>query len=179
MNFLKRYYDKVILLALFVLFIGLMLSVLSIVETTSKIKPEDLKLPERTLDKGLVANKADASDPRFKIAGLWEEKAMSWKTAAKGDDPESASDLIKAEKLAICPFCSEKAGNTKVLVPFSAFGGVCPNAECGKALPKPEENQQALVITANDTDGDGISNEDEKKYGLNPEDEKEVSQKDL
>ena len=175
MNFLKRYYDKVILLALFVLFIGLMLSVLSIVETTSKIKPEDLKLPERTLDKALYANRAISGDSKFRIAGLWENKAMSWMTAAKGSDPENASDLIKAEKLAICPFCSEKAGNSKVLIPFAAFGGVCPNAECGKALPKPEDNQQALVITANDTDGDGISNEDEKKYGLNAEDERDAT----
>ena len=42
MNFLKRYYDKVILLTLFVFFVGLMLSVLSKVDETSEIKAEDL-----------------------------------------------------------------------------------------------------------------------------------------
>ena len=80
MNFLKRYYDKVILLALFVLFIGLMLSVLSIVETTSRIKPEDLKLPDRKPDH----NKEEPGDAKFKIAKLWKNKSMVWNSGAKG-----------------------------------------------------------------------------------------------
>ena len=97
-NFLKRYYDKVILLALFVLFIGLMLSVLSIVETTSRIKPEDLKLPDRKPDHVIEEQKSE----KFKIAKLWENKSMVWNSGAKG--VETASDLIKAEKLAVCPY---------------------------------------------------------------------------
>ena len=164
MNFLKRYYDKVILLALFVLFIGLMLSVLSIVETTSRIKPEDLKLPDRKPDH----NKEEPGDAKFKIAKLWNDKSMVWNSGAKG--VETASDLIKAEKLAVCPYCTEKNGSSKVLIPFSSFGKKCPNEDCGKELPAPVNIEEAVIITANDTDGDGISNEDEKKYNLNPED---------
>ena len=165
MNFLKRYYDKVILLALFILFVGLMLSVLSKVEETSVIKADDLKLPPRKPDHECVDDKSDD----FKADVLWKKAAMVWNSGAKGS--ETASDLIKAEKLAVCPYCSEKAGDTKVLVPFSAFGGKCPNADCGKDLPTPENNpEDTLLVTANDTDGDRISNEDEKKYGLNPDD---------
>ena len=165
MNFLKRYYDKVILLALFFLFVGLMLSVLSKVEETSEIKAEHLKLPPRQADHNCV----DAKSDDFKIADMWDKSAMVWKSAAKGDNVETASDLIKAEKLAACPYCSEKEGAGKVLIPFSSFGGKCPNERCGKELPAPATDQQTLLVTAGDSDGDGISNDDEKKYGLNPD----------
>jgi len=164
-NFLKRYYDKVILLTLFVFFVGLMLSVLSKVEETSEIKAEDLKLPPRQADHNCVVPESDD----FKIKEMWEKSAMFWKSAAKGDHVETASDLIKAEKLAACPYCSENEGAGKVLIPFSSFGGKCPNERCGKELPAPAADQQTLLITAGDSDGDGISNDDEKKYGLNPE----------
>lgn len=165
MNFLKRYYDKVILLTLFVFFVGLMLSVLSKVEETSEIKAEHLKLPPRKADHECV----DAKSDDFKIKEMWNKSAMVWGSAAKGDHAETASDLIKAEKLAACPYCSEQEGAGKVLIPFSSFGGKCPNEKCGKELPVPATDQQTLLITAGDSDGDGISNDDEKKYGLNPD----------
>ena len=171
MNLLKRYYDKAILLVLFIFFVVLMFSVLSIIDQTGAVTQKDLELPTRVPNH----TSAEASDAKFDIEKLWKERALNWESGAKGADKETVSDLVKAEKLAVCPYCSERAGNTKVLIPFSSFGAKCPNEDCGKDLPVPHDAQAALVITANDTDGDGISNEDEKKYGLNPDDENDAN----
>ncbi len=169
MNFLKRYYDKAILLVLFVFFVILMFSVLSIIEATGAVTQKDLELPPRIPNH----ETADQNDPKFNIEKLWKDSAMDWQSGAKGEDKENASDLIKAEKLASCPYCSAEAGNTQILIPFVSFGKKCPT--CDKDLPVPHDAQAALIITANDTDGDGISNEDEKKYGLNPDDENDAN----
>lgn len=170
MNFFKRYYDKVILFVLLVLFVGLMVYVWSIIEHSDSRK--DLKLPPLTVDTDL-GKKTDAD---YQYKKLWTENKLTWKGNGESD---TTSDLVVAEKLAECPYCSQRVagegGSNKVLIPVSAFGKNCPNLHAdGKSeLPaplKPEEFALADSAGGFDSDGDGISDVDEDKYGLKKHD---------
>lgn len=169
MNFFKRYYDKVILLCLFVMFLGLMLKVLEINQQTQEISQDDLRLPTRNPDHQSVKNDKEHNVHRY--TQLWKQLNMQWSQYHSG----SGSDLVAAQKLAACPYCAEKAEQKLLtLIPFSDFGAACP--VCNTKLTKPTaEQSMGRMITANDSDGDGISNEDEAKYGLNPEDERDAN----
>lgn len=167
MNFFKRYYDKVILLSLFVLFVALMITVLSVHQQTREITPEQLRLPRRRPDHVCVTPEHDV----YKYNSRWNELQMKWQPAGNN------SDLVSPQKLAVCPYCAEKVNSARLtLIPFSAFDGKKSCPVCATKLEKPTETQMSgRVITANDSDGDGISNEDERKYGLNPEDERDAA----
>ena len=167
MNFFKRYYDKVILLLLFVLFVALMITVLSVHQQTREITPEQLRLPRRRPDHVCVTPEHDV----YKYNSRWNELQMKWQSAGNN------SDLVSPQKLAVCPYCAEKVNSARLtLIPFSAFDGKKSCPVCATKLEKPTETQMSgRVITANDSDGDGISNEDERKYGLNPEDERDAA----
>ena len=168
MNFIKRFYDKIILLGLFALFIGLMLYVLLTVEETKVIKASDLKLPQRKPDHVCV----NPDDPQFNHSKMVANTKFAWDHTVSS---EGNADLIAVAKLAVCPHCAlNSRGDFKTLIPFSSFGSKCP--QCGNELPKPLETQiNQRIITANDSDGDGVSNDDERKYGMNPEDERDAN----
>ncbi len=167
MNFFKRYYDKVILLSLFVLFVALMITVLSVHQQTREITPEQLQLPTRRPDHQCVTAEHDV----YKYESKWNELQMNWQPVAGG------SDLVRPQKLAVCPYCAEKVDGARLtLIPYAAFDGKSSCPRCLTKLEKPIETQSVgRVITANDSDGDGISNEDERKYNLNPQDEHDAT----
>ena len=120
MNFFKRYYDKVILLCLFVLFLGLMLKVLEINQQTQEISQDDLRLPTRNPDHQSVKN--DKSHNVHRYTQLWKLLNMQWSQYHSG----SGSDLVVAQKLAGCPYCAEKSEQKSLLlIPFSDFGAAC------------------------------------------------------
>ena len=50
MDFIKRHYEKIILLGLFLVFIGLMLLVQSVINSTREVNENDLRLPKRMPD---------------------------------------------------------------------------------------------------------------------------------
>ena len=174
MNFLKRYYDKVILFALFVLFVGLMFYVLGIAERAESVSKRDLELVTPLPNDDLGKEK----DADYQYKKLWEESKLVWNSSS-----ESGSDLVVAEKLAECPFCSKRiadAGGTgRVLIPVSAFGKECPNVHSdGKStLPAPltaEELALASSVDGFDSDGDGISDTDEETHKLNKHDKNDA-----
>ena len=183
MNFLKRFYDKVILLVLLILFVGLMFYVLGIVDRAESVAQKDLELKTPRPDDNL-GNKKDSD---FPYAELWKESRFFWKGNGESD---VTSDLIVAEQLAECPFCSKEsadAGNSgKLLVPLKAFGAACPNSVARNKLnssyqvhqlPKPQTAEElALAGSAGgfDSDGDGISDVDEEKYRMDKNDKSDA-----
>ena len=176
MNFFKRYYDKVILFALFILFVGLMFYVLGIAERAESVSKRDLELvaPRPNDDLG----KEKDSDYQYKK--LWEDSKFVWQSSRKA---ENGSDLVVAEQLAECPFCSkriaENGGTGRVLIPRAAFGKECPNIHSdGKStLPAPmtaEELALASSVDGFDSDADGISDADEETHKLNKHDKNDA-----
>ncbi len=176
MNFLKRYYDKVILFALFVLFVGLMFYVLGIAERAESVSKRDLELVTPRPNDDLGKEK----DSDYQYNKLWEESKFVWKSNSAS---ATSSDLVIAEQLAECPFCSkriaENGGTGRVLIPRTAFGKTCPNVHSdGKStLPAPmtaEELALAASVDGFDSDADGISDADEENHKLNKHDKNDA-----
>ena len=80
MDFLKRHYEKVILLGLFVFFIGLMYLVQTVINSTREVTPEQLALPKRVADYNLVKQ----DDPGFNTDNLWKNSNLKWDKIAAG-----------------------------------------------------------------------------------------------
>ena len=171
MDFLKRYYERFILLGLFLVFIALMFYVHAIIDETRKVNSKDLELKKREADHEVV----DPKDARFDVSKLQKDTALNWNAAALRDSDakfgkENFSDLVNVFAIAECPFCAaNQSGDTeqKRLIPFSMFGAKC--VFCGHDLKKPAAQQRARirVRTAEDNDGDGISNTEENMHRLN------------
>ena len=136
MDFIKRHYEKVILLGLFVIFIGLMFLVQSVISSTQEVKESDLKLPPRSPD----FQNEDPKDDKFDTDKRWNNSNFIWKTPEIADKSEPVSDMVSAYKMTACPFCS-KSGGKQVLIPLSSFYIAdealrkCP--ECGHKLATP------------------------------------------
>ena len=174
MNFLKRFYDKVILFALFVLFIGLMSYVWGIAERAEGVSKRDLELLPPRPDANLGNEKA--VDYQYK--DLWVQSKFTWTGKSESD---ISSDLVIAEKLSECPFCSAATGGSgRVLIPASAFAkGECPNvhADGKRVLPAPltaEELTLAGNVDGFDTDSDGISDADEERHKMDKNDKNDA-----
>jgi len=171
-DFLKQHYDKVLLLGLFCVFIALMVMVQGIISSTKEITEDSLKIPKRKADHQQVDPQSEELNTQLqKNQGkvLWNDNgsrnaALNIKTV--GD----YSDLASVFPIAKCPYCST---DTKAnFIPLSSFSSKeekrnCPI--CSKHLPVPPERRFAnLQGVENDDDRDGISNQDEERYGLNP-----------
>ncbi len=159
MEFFKRHYEKVILLGLLLFFILTMIHVLSIVGTTNEITAEDLRIPPMSANYEMN----DPADDRFNIPKVMDQNRMNWSAAGARDQryAEYTSDLVQTFPIAKCPFCN------RIIPRYFFFDRDCP--ECGKHLLQPPAHRRFIrVITADDFDGDGISNVDEQKFGFNP-----------
>ncbi|MBO7328124.1 MAG: hypothetical protein J6W00_05055 [Lentisphaeria bacterium] len=183
MDLLKRHYEKVILLGLFVLFICLMVLVQSVINSTNEVTEADLKLPERKPD--FVNEKAE--DSKFDTAKLRDGTRLIWggrkgKDNEKDINPAAAvwADFVSAFPMAACPHCKdEKNSEYTMLIPLSSFSAKdateksrCP--QCNKELPAAPEislkELEELSDSNPDRDNDGVLDEIEKKYGMNSED---------
>lgn len=161
MEFLKRHYEKLILLILSIISILTVLHIISIVGRTKEVKDSDLKIPTRQPDYQVH----DAASADFIPEKLIGGTALSWSASqSRLSDEESRnyfSDLVRVFKMARCPHCS-------MIVPFYYFSdSKCP--ECGKELKTPTnigKPRRIRMITENDSDGDGISDADEQRFGL-------------
>lgn len=164
MDFLKRHYEKLILLVLLLAFIGSMMYVLQIIKSTGEVTEKDLAIPTREAD----YKAKDVKDEAFQISQLLQRLQLHWEASTARDKRnESFSDLVVPFAMAKCPYCER-------LLPLTAFGDKkkCPFSTCGKDLPKPPERKAGdeFNVVEGDEDGDGIRDVDEQKYGLNSKD---------
>ena len=159
MNVLKAHYEKILFLGMLLIFFACMVFLLK----NANIE-YDLNLQEKTADyakQDPMASDVDLDALRQAAKLLWE------KPAPRTSGAVLSSDLVQFAPLALCPYCGK-------LVPRSAFGegGKCPYTNCGKDLPEPSKKQKRRrhIPTEDDTDGDGMPNSYEQKYGFQSDD---------
>ena len=182
MEFLKRHYEKLILLVLSIISILTVTHIFSIMDKTKEVKDKDLKIPTRQPDYEVH----DANSDAFVRSKIVSTSALKWtpsgnrhtaKPAGEAEAAEGAksavvdqgvydsySDLVKVFKMARCPHCRK-------IIPASYFSdSKCPL--CGNELKKPANTgkRRIRMITDEDADGDGIKDADEQRLGLNPND---------
>lgn len=171
-DFLKEHYDKILLLGLFCVFIGLMFTVQGIISSTKEITEESLQIPKRKADH----KKADPDSEYLNVSVQKSKGALKWddnhsrNTEIEAKAFNGFSDLTFVFPIAKCPYCK---GEKAIYIPLDNFSSKDQRRNClicGTYLPTPPERRKAKVLTAseNDSDGDGISNDDERKYGLDP-----------
>lgn len=172
MDILKRHYEKLILLLLLLIFIGLMFHVLRIVQQTGEIQDHHLRIPTREPD--YVTQ--DPNNEMFDVEKIFRETSLSWVNPGPRTKSDSGiyTDLAYVFKIVKCPFCGK-------LIPRQYMDDmlVCPlcsnEAEKGANFVKPpadvvipaipDELRQQYGLSANDPDsdfydidGDGFSN---------------------
>lgn len=183
MEFIKRHYEKVILLGLFVLFVGLMFLVQHVIQKTKEISDDDLKLPPRVADHVNVT----VTDPKFDTEKIREATRLVWgdrkgQDNEKDTNPDAAvwADFVTPFEMASCPHCQEgKIEGFTVLIPAKSFpakggtvSGKCP--QCQKELkPAPQismDELEEVTEKESDKDNDGVLDELEQKYGMSSSD---------
>ena len=104
MDFLKRHYEKVILLGLFVFFIGLMYLVQTVINSTREVTPEQLALPKRVADYNLVKQ----DDPGFNTDNLWKNSNLKWDKIAAG---KAGNDFVAVVEMVSvkCDGCNKSS----------------------------------------------------------------------
>ncbi|MBE6365956.1 MAG: hypothetical protein E7053_09475 [Lentisphaerae bacterium] len=131
MDFIKRHYEKIILLGLFLVFIGLMLLVQSVINSTREVNENDLRLPQRMPDYENI----DPESPEFDTDARWQNSRFQWVAAAVSENDSPAVDFVSMFELADCPFCHKDDVGKRTLIPkffFDLEGGKCP--ECNTEL---------------------------------------------
>ncbi len=166
MEFLKKNYEKLILLVLLVISIASMFHVLNIIKQTSEVKDSDLKIPTKEAD---YKNRA-LDDPVFDVDKTLLKTALVWVNpgARNEKDKNYYSDLTVMYAIVRCPHCGK-------LIPryFMEEKLICPLCKKDEPFVKPPEPKgpEAIwpVITPDDRDGDGIPDAWEIENGLNPD----------
>ena len=163
MEFVKKHYEKILLIVLLLAFFGSMYYVFSIIQQTAAIKPSDLAIPTRDPDQ--VVEKADA--PKFKTAKVVSDSSLVWKpsVARSGEYQNMYSDLVVPAEISQCPF-----ENCLKMIPVGRMNGsTC--YFCGATLPKPPPRKVSRFHkTEDDKDGDGIPDYEEEKFRLDSQD---------
>ena len=169
MDFLSKHYEKLILLGMLLFFIFAMVDVLSIARQTGEVKESDLNIPRRDPD----YKPQNAKDAAFQPANLLNSGKLVWAAGASRDQSKGAafySDFTEFPGLAVCMVGKNDKGQEEgcgALVPRFYFSGKpCPN--CGRILKVPPDRPKMRrnVITADDSDGDGMSDAFEKTHRL-------------
>lgn len=173
MDFIKRHYEKLLLLFTLVLFIGIMIYVVQVAEDARSVKDSQLTFKERDLLKNVVKVKtADDISKDYNANSILQTGMSRWQRSTQrqlfdGNAPveETFSDLVEAVRIASCPHC-------KKLVPRFYFRNNVKCPACAELLAdvpvRPKERRQ--IITDSDLDGDGMPNSYETSKGFNPND---------
>lgn len=177
MDFIKRHYEKLILLFMLVLFIGIMFYVMQVAQRARSISDADLKLPDLKADYTPQPSSGNKDRVRLLVEG--SEGQCNWIPSGQRDAFASDlhglppnrppvegtfSDLVAAFPIATCPHCQK-------LVPRYYFNDRrCP--ACGGELKTPPQRpkERRFVISENDQDGDGLPNDYERTNGFDPKD---------
>ena len=95
MDFIKKHYEKLILLLLLVIFIASMFHVLNIIKQTGEIQEHHLQIPTREADYKIQ----DPNDPSFNVPEILKSTSLSW--VNPGPAQRGTRTIIR-----ICPLCS-------------------------------------------------------------------------
>ena len=114
MEFLKRHYEKLILLFMLVAFIISMIHVLRIIQQTREVTEASLQIPTRKAD--YEPQNPEAAE--FDVEGKFKSTSLKWEvsTAREKGNAEHFSDLVIPFAMARCPHC-------KKIIPRSYFQG--------------------------------------------------------
>lgn len=156
MLLLKKHYEKVILSVLLLIFVLLLgLQILTILRARDVDIDSVLGIKPPKPDYVKIAK----DDPKYELMLALQSKSSLWVMA----DPKKGIDLCDPPQLTRCPFGLH-------FIPISDFPK--QNAEkpgkcsfCGKDI---RVFKSALIITADDSDGDGIPDKWELQYNMNP-----------
>ena len=165
MDFLKKHYEKILLAVLLSVFIGLLAFQLVLWQQSKLIQVE---MKVKTQVENYKHINFDAKDSQY-LALQSLDKQVMWNTVSEpGLDRRIVSDFMVPYPMAVCPHC-------KRIIPVASFPtgegmGTCPFNDCRHELSAPESFARGKN---QDTDGDGIPDEEEKKLGLNPNDAKD------
>ena len=165
MDFLKKHYEKILLAVLLSVFIGLLAFQL-VLWQQSKLIQVEMKVKAQVENYKHI--NFDAKDSEY-LALQSLDKQLLWKQISEpGLDRRIVSDFMVPYPMAVCPHC-------KRIIPVASFPtgegmGACPFNDCRHELSAPETFARGKN---QDTDGDGIPDEEEKKMGLNPNDPKD------
>lgn len=168
MDFIKRHYEKLLLLCMLLLFISIMIYVMQVAEKARSITDDKLRIP--TFEADYEKKREKPGDSKFNRELVVQINKSHWSVSSqrqlfdsKGKSIEDTfSDLVVAMRISTCPHCSN-------LVPRYYFSDkLCP--ACGQELktPPPKPKERRYVITENDLDGDGMPNTYETSKGFDP-----------
>ena len=192
MELIKRHYEKIILLALSIISVLTVWRMGEVIAKTKEVKESDLQInlppadyvplrewlkryqkameikddKERENEINRLRENKDFADfldnRKYDVTFLIKKTALTVGEAGYRDSrwADNYSDLMQVFKMAWCPECERG-------IPFNWLrdGGKC--YICGtKLIAAPENPVKRRKRTAADVDGDGILNEDEKRYGL-------------
>ena len=213
MEFIKRHYEKLILLALSIVSAFAVWRMSEVIGETKNVKDSDLEIDipaadqvslkqkKAELDKKNAelkaaraeANKVKSDENKEKVKELEGEikklrddnsfsdylktkefdpqtliaqTRLSWErsTPRSGDRKNYHSDLVDIFKMAECPHCHYG-------VPYYCFTTSHKCLICGGELKSPPAKiKKRRRPTPDDLDGDGINNDNEIRYGLDPKD---------
>lgn len=155
MDILKKHYEKLILLLLLLIFIGLMFHVLNIVKQTGEIQEHHLQIPTREPD----YKTQDPNNPAFDVPRIFKSTSLSWVNPGPRGKSEVYTDLAYVFKIVYCPFCGK-------LIPrkYMEDQSVCP-------FCKNKDNKgEGFVKPPDDTIKVVIPEEVRQQYGLDPND---------
>ncbi len=164
MQFLKKHYEKVILatlLLIFILLLGFQIMVILRardieIDTVLGVKPPKPGYPRQV----------DFSKPEYSDKAIFESEKSRWLT-----DPAKVgkNDICQVEPLIRCPFGPHLIPITDYPENNTKAPGKC--SYCGKEI---KVLNTTLYITEDDSDGDGIPDKDEIRWGMNPKDPRDA-----
>jgi hypothetical protein len=160
-EFIRKHYEKLMLIVLMFAFIGSMVYVLDIIRETADT--ESLKISTGKADQ----ERLNAKDEAFSSSAIIKKDLGKWNlTPARSDEFKNmTSDLVIPPELSFCPF--DGCGS---LIPFGYMSGKeCPF--CKKFLPTPPKRKVSRFRRSeDDLDGDGIPNREEENQKLDKDD---------
>ena len=163
MQFLKRHYEKIILAALLLLFIGSLVYLIQIMDSTNDVTKADLNIPTRAPD----YEETDFSKEAFATERIFMKDTQWNVSAARDPADKSFTDLINPFECARCPHC----GRIVPLRDFKEEPHKCP--VCSGELKPPTIRTAATTINPpkeGDANGNGIPDIIEEKLGWDPKD---------
>ena len=132
----------------------------------SRLESDKTRLEEEVKKAKENAALADyLATKKFAPAALIAENRLQWAPKYTGEQADRHSDLVKVFQMAECPHCNYG-------VPIYCFRNTHKCVICGKELKSPPDKikKRRLDFDINDSDGDGIPDEKEERYKMDPKD---------